>query len=112
MKSSRSKSRFARKLPPNVSLTRSHSNTSHWRMSRESGELKFRVALDSQCKRPELVKWIDEIFRMNVSGFGPLNWVAGKSVTNVIQETVLQVRTLQLAILDIFYYLFRLSRII
>jgi len=29
--------------------------------------------------------------RMNVSGFGPLNWVAGKSVTNVIQETVLQV---------------------
>lgn len=42
-----------------------------------------------------LVKWIDEIFRMNVSGFGPLNWVAGKSVTNVIQETVLQVRTLK-----------------
>ena len=30
--------------------------------------------------------------RMNVSGFGPLNWIAGKSVTNVIQETVLQVR--------------------
>jgi len=44
-----------------------------------------------QYTRPELVKWIDEIFRMNVSGFGPLNWVAGKSVTNVIQETVLQV---------------------
>ena len=42
----------------------------------------------------ELVKWIAKIFRMNVSGFGPLNWVAGKSVTNVIQETVLQVRTL------------------
>ena len=99
MKSSSSKSRFARKLPQNVSLTRSHWNTSHWRMSRESGELKFselHFALDSQCKRPELVKWIDDIFRMNVSGFGPLNWVAGKSVTNVIQETVLQVRTFQL----------------
>jgi len=29
--------------------------------------------------------------RMNVTGFGPLNWIAGKSVTNVIQENVLQV---------------------
>ena len=29
--------------------------------------------------------------RMNVTGFGPLNWIAGKSVTNIIQETVLQV---------------------
>ena len=28
---------------------------------------------------------------MNVTGFGPLNWIAGKSVTNVIQENVLQV---------------------
>lgn len=29
--------------------------------------------------------------RMNVTGFGPLNWIAGKSVTNIIQETVIQV---------------------
>jgi len=28
--------------------------------------------------------------RMNVSGFGPLNWIAAKSVTNIIQENVLQ----------------------
>ena len=31
------------------------------------------------------------LLRMNVTGFGPLNWIAGKSVTNVIQENVLQV---------------------
>ena len=29
--------------------------------------------------------------RMNVTGFGLLNWIAGKTVSNLIQETVLQV---------------------
>ena len=31
--------------------------------------------------------------RMNVTGFGLLNWIAGKTVSNLIQETVLQVGT-------------------
>ena len=35
--------------------------------------------------------------RMNVTGFGPLNWIAGKSVTNVIQENVLQVNNAYLS---------------
>ena len=34
---------------------------------------------------------------MNVTGFGPLNWIAGKSVTNVIQENVLQVNNAYLS---------------
>lgn len=72
-----------------------------------------RYVFYSTPTRPELLKWIDEIFRMNVSGFGPLNWVAGKSVTNVIQETVLQVRSPMLLFFFIFfYYSSRLSRII
>ena len=29
--------------------------------------------------------------RMNVTGFGLLNWIAGRTVSNLIQETVLQV---------------------
>ena len=29
--------------------------------------------------------------RMDVHGFGPLNWIAGKKVTDLVQETVLQV---------------------
>ena len=31
------------------------------------------------------------LFRLQVSGFGPLNWFAGKSVTNIIQETSIKV---------------------
>ena len=102
MKRFSSEFRSARKLPPNVLLTSYHSITFCWRMSKESGDWKTCCTL--QYTRPELVKWIDEIFRMNVSGFGPLNWVAGKSVTNVIQETVLQVRTFRLSYL--FFYVF------
>ena len=43
-----------------------------------------------------VVEYKKHRFRMNVSGFGPLNWIAGKSVTNVIQETVLQVSSVGL----------------
>ena len=42
-------------------------------------------------KNQESTKISTFIDRMNVSGFGPLNWIAAKSVTNLIQETVLQV---------------------
>ena len=35
--------------------------------------------------------------RMNVTGFGLLNWIAGKTVSNLIQETVLQALEDQLA---------------
>ena len=31
--------------------------------------------------------------RMDVHGFGPLNWIAGKTVTDLVQETVLQVNS-------------------
>ena len=34
--------------------------------------------------------------RMNVTGFGLLNWIAGKTVSNLIQETVLQVQLREL----------------
>jgi len=42
---------------------------------------------------PQLVelslKSVDGV-RMDVHGFGPLNWIAGKKVTDLVQETVLQ----------------------
>ena len=34
--------------------------------------------------------------RTNVTGFGLLNWIAGKTVSNLIQETVLQVQLTEL----------------
>merc|ERR1719495_2204809 len=42
---------------------------------------------------PQLVelslKSVDGV-RMDVTGFGPLNWIAGKKVSDLVQETVLQ----------------------
>jgi alkyl hydroperoxide reductase subunit AhpC len=58
----------------------------------------FNVKLSQRVRAeagncPQLVelslKSVDGV-RMDVHGFGPLNWIAGKKVTDLVQETVLQ----------------------
>ena len=57
--------------------------------------MKVRQRISSECSsKMELVELtLKDVkgVRMNVTGFGLLNWIAGKTVSNLIQETVLQV---------------------
>ena len=57
--------------------------------------MKVRQRVSSECSSSmELVELsLQDVkgVRMNISGFGLLNWIAGKTVSNLIQETVLQV---------------------
>jgi len=56
--------------------------------------MRVRQRVSSECDtKMELVQLnLQEVkgARMNVTGFGLLNWIAGKTVSNLIQETVLQ----------------------
>ena len=63
--------------------------------------MKVRQRISSECSsKMELVELtLKDVkgVRMNVTGFGLLNWIAGKTVSNLIQETVLQVTITRLS---------------
>ena len=63
--------------------------------------MKVRQRISSECSsKMELVELtLKDVkgVRMNVTGFGLLNWIAGKTVSNLIQETVLQVTLTRLS---------------
>ena len=40
---------------------------------------------------PLLSNFVFSLFETQVHGFGPLNWLAGRKVSDLVQETLLQV---------------------
>jgi len=56
-------------------------------------KLSQKMRVEVGASRPELVliqlARVEGV-RMDVTGFGPLNWIAGKKVSELVQETVLQ----------------------
>merc|ERR1712106_591842 len=56
-------------------------------------KLSQKMRVEVGASRPELVliqlQKVEGV-RMDVTGFGPLNWIAGKKVSDLVQETVLQ----------------------